>query len=168
MSGCNSVGRVLASQARCRGFEPRHPLQIFPRTVLSLRGFHLRRKSLSLRGFRLCVIPPGVSPSAKGSAKGERWFEPLVFWLVPLGWYLFRLAFLDCPLGAIRAGVAQLARALPCQGRGREFESLRPLHTIPPGVSPPVKDYPSGGFTFGERLSLRYPAGGFTFGERGF
>ena len=26
------------------------------------------------------------------------------------------------------AGVAQLARALPCQGRGRGFESLRPLH----------------------------------------
>ena len=29
------------------------------------------------------------------------------------------------------AGVAQLARALPCQGRGREFESLHPLHFLP-------------------------------------
>ena len=28
------------------------------------------------------------------------------------------------------AGVAQLARALPCQGRGRGFESLHPLHII--------------------------------------
>ena len=26
------------------------------------------------------------------------------------------------------AGVAQLFRALPCQGRGRELESLRPHH----------------------------------------
>ena len=26
-SGCNSVGRVSASQAECRAFEPRHPLQ---------------------------------------------------------------------------------------------------------------------------------------------
>ena len=26
LRGCSSVGRVLASQARCRGFEPRHPL----------------------------------------------------------------------------------------------------------------------------------------------
>lgn len=29
------------------------------------------------------------------------------------------------------AGVAQLARALPCQGRGRGFESLHPLHVAP-------------------------------------
>ncbi len=26
--GCNSVGRVLASQARCRGFESLHPLLV--------------------------------------------------------------------------------------------------------------------------------------------
>ena len=29
ISGCNSVGRVQASQAWSRGFEPRHPLFIF-------------------------------------------------------------------------------------------------------------------------------------------
>ena len=32
-SGVNSVGRVPASQAGCRGFEPRTPLQPFPRSV---------------------------------------------------------------------------------------------------------------------------------------
>jgi hypothetical protein len=32
------------------------------------------------------------------------------------------------------AGVAQLARALPCQGRGRGFESLHPLHFFPLGA----------------------------------
>ena len=32
------------------------------------------------------------------------------------------------PYQLIHAGVAQLARALPCQGRGRGFESLHPLH----------------------------------------
>lgn len=29
------------------------------------------------------------------------------------------------------AGIAQLARALPCQGRGREFESRCPLSSLP-------------------------------------
>lgn len=41
--------------------------------------------------------------------------------------------FLQKQLGLIEwhgifAGVAQLIRALPCQGRGRGFESLHPLH----------------------------------------
>ena len=54
------------------------------------------------------------------------------------------------------AGVAQLARALPCQGRGREFESLRPLHVVPPGASPSAEMCcTSGSFAFGEELSLQ-------------
>ena len=31
---------------------------------------------------------------------------------------------------AVRANVAQLFRALPCQGRGRELESLHSHHTM--------------------------------------
>ena len=33
MSGANSVGRVPASQAGCRGFEPRVPLHSYPDTI---------------------------------------------------------------------------------------------------------------------------------------
>lgn len=36
--------------------------------------------------------------------------------------------------GFVRAGVAQLARAVPCQGTGHEFEPRYPLH-FPPGLA---------------------------------
>ena len=36
MRGCNSVGRVSASQAECRGFESRRPLHSFAASQASI------------------------------------------------------------------------------------------------------------------------------------
>ena len=74
--GCSSVGRALASQAKCRGFEPLHPL--WPRRSKPPRSFHFcdapcrpRRTSDPRSACRRTAFR-GRSPSPCRPSRGSR------------------------------------------------------------------------------------------------
>ena len=74
LSGCNSVGRVSASQAGCRGFEPLHPLHKARQLSLDdlLKRWILRCFLVLITVFSVSIIMP-VS-----KAQAENYVNPQV------------------------------------------------------------------------------------------
>ncbi len=67
LRGCNSVGRVSASQAECRGFESHHPL-----LEASVRGFPAKnRGAVAVNGGATAHMDT-ITDGKRGTCAGSR------------------------------------------------------------------------------------------------
>src|SRR5690606_33960777 len=149
--GSSSVGRAIPCQGIGREFETLLPLQFLERKLSKLPFFDRWVRMIPSTGSKTCGSSSvGRAIPCQGIGREFETLLPLQF----IQRKLSKLPFFDRWVRLIssevsrRCGSSSVGRAIPCQGIGREFETLLPLQFRPADIyiCKSLKKGPSGPF----------------------